>query len=297
MDPSYIEDAIRTPVEYGSGWYLRGDVSWTFGAKMDRSFTGVDDVTDTQSFEFNNNIAGRLGFGYQVNPWFRWEVTAEAMGDSNYSDTHARNFYGSRNVTFSAETDPGPPPTIEDLDDTVYFNSNGSVTGDLNGNFSQYVGSTSVSPIGGTEKIETSYSADLLMASAYVDLPVMGSITPYVGGGIGAARVQYNEKRIWNCLPEDNETCFDQVDDPSGVLGEDVEDYTAFNKSRTYLAFAWQASAGAAIRLSDRMSLDVGYSFTHIGAGDSLNFLGNTSSDKSGLSVHQVRAGLRYELW
>lgn len=293
MDPSYIENAIVTPVEYGSGWYLRGDVSWTFGAKMDRSFTGNDDLSDTQAFEFNNNIAGRLGFGYQVNPWIRWEVTAEAMGDSNYSDTHSRTFAGSRNVTFSAETDPGPPPVIEDLDDTVYFNSQGGVTGDLNGNFSNYVGSTSVTPIAGTEKVEASYSADLLMASAYVDLPVMGSITPYVGGGIGAARVEYSERRTWNCTPEDNETC----GDPAGALGADVENHTALNNSRTYLAFAWQASAGAAIRLSERMSLDVGYSFTHIGTGDDLNFSGNTSSDKNGLSVHEVRAGLRYELW
>src|SRR5690606_27044237 len=85
----------------------------------------------------------------------------------------------------------------------------------------------------------------LFLANAYADLGKFHGFTPYVGAGIGAARV----------------TISDFVDDNllSGGGG-----YAGTGHKWN---FAWALHAGFGVDVTDRATIDVGYSFVHMGKG------------------------------
>jgi opacity protein-like surface antigen len=58
------------PVEWGTGWYLRGQV----GA-ADNSLSTIDGVVLSRNFP--SNWTAGLGGGYQYNTWFRTDVTVD----------------------------------------------------------------------------------------------------------------------------------------------------------------------------------------------------------------------------
>jgi opacity protein-like surface antigen len=65
-----------TPYEFGSGWYLRGDIGYKIynvpHAHFDVAGYG-NMIGDTLS---NTGVAG-LGFGYKFNDWFRTDITVD----------------------------------------------------------------------------------------------------------------------------------------------------------------------------------------------------------------------------
>jgi opacity protein-like surface antigen len=101
------------------------------------------------------------------------------------------------------------------------------------------------------------------MASGFVDLGTVVGITPYVGAGVGLAHSR------------------DQI------LGEgDAE--------RQY-RFAYTLNAGAAYRMTDNVSLDVGYQFL---SSPRMRYRDiDTDTERRGIKHHQLRVGLRYALW
>lgn len=286
IDPSYLEDAGQTPVEFGSGWYLRGDVSWTHGAKFETGYTAAEPMDTRSLYDYNDQLTLRAGFGYQVTPNFRWEVSAEHVGNGSADINTTRTFAGGRSYDIVF-------PDGSTTDDTVYFDRYGHVTGSEKGIWAGAIGLANVVPINGTERIESSYNADMMLASGYFDLPTMGRFKPYVGAGVGAARVQYSERRTWDCNATQNETCHV----PAGAMGQQVNDFVALDASETSWQLALQASIGAAVKLTDRLSMDVGYSYTQIGTGAALNYDDGSMLGDDGVSLHQLRAGLRYEIW
>lgn len=83
--PVFVEEAAEyVPVEVGSGWYLRGDVSYVFDAGID----GVDftafDGTDYTSASFTSSsidtdFAWSGGFGYRFTDYFRADATVDGF--------------------------------------------------------------------------------------------------------------------------------------------------------------------------------------------------------------------------
>ncbi|RUU88442.1 MAG: porin family protein [Mesorhizobium sp.] len=114
-------------------------------------------------------------------------------------------------------------------------------------------------------------SALLLLANAYVDIGTWHGITPYVGAGIGGARVKW-----------------DTVYDPNT---------TETNPGASNWRFAYAVMAGASYCLTDKVILDAGYRFSHIQGGRMFEF--DTSSAgpgfDHGFNTHEVRGGLRYQ--
>ena len=51
---------------------------------------------------------------------------------------------------------------------------------------------------------------------------------------------------------------------------------------------------GADYKVDENWTIDVGYRMTHI-SGDTV--VSSIDSDFDGLTLHEVRAGLRYEIW
>ncbi|RWE27874.1 outer membrane protein [Mesorhizobium sp.] len=177
----------------------------------------------------------------------------------------------------------GPPPGTNDFDfgdlkggfslgAGVGYKVNDYFRTDLTADYwfkSDFNGQTSDLVTTSTEV--SKMSAFLLLANAYVDLGTYHGITPYVGAGIGGARVKW-----------------DDVRDPNT---------TEFNPGVSSWRFAYALMAGASYCLTDKLILDAGYRFSHIQGGRMFEF--DTSSSgpgfDHGIDTHEVRGGLRYQ--
>jgi len=85
------------PPQDFSGWYLRGDIGFS-NQSVKRLNNTLDSTLLTQSQTLDFATAGTfgLGVGYQVNNWFRADITGEYRGKSAFSglDVNTFNFGG-----------------------------------------------------------------------------------------------------------------------------------------------------------------------------------------------------------
>jgi opacity protein-like surface antigen len=80
--------------EGSSGWYLRGDVG--VGVNSSSGFSSNASIAPGFTNEYyNNNLSESAiidaGVGYQVNSWFRGDVTGELRGGSEFSGLQVSN--------------------------------------------------------------------------------------------------------------------------------------------------------------------------------------------------------------
>lgn len=121
----------------------------------------------------------------------------------------------------------------------------------------------------------------LLMANAYIDLGTYAGITPYIGGGIGAA-----QNSVYS---------FRDVNVQNGG--------TAYAEPHTQWNMAWALHAGMAMDINERLTMDLGYSYLHLGdaqSGDISTFDGTNNVNNpmifNDLVSHDLKFGLRYKL-
>ncbi|MEQ1942346.1 outer membrane protein [Mesorhizobium sp. VNQ89] len=132
-------------------------------------------------------------------------------------------------------------------------------------------------------------SAIGLMANGYVDLGTYVGFTPYVGAGVGYSLVR------WQNL-ENTSYCVDGAVDCPTLLP--VGSSTHPGEDGWRLTYALMA--GFAYDINKNLKLDVGYKYRSIDGGD---MFGWDSADTFGdgkvgsLDTHEVKLGLRYELW
>ncbi|MDJ1158234.1 acyloxyacyl hydrolase [Chelatococcus sp. SYSU_G07232] len=86
--PIYVPDPapVAAPVEIGGGWYLRGDIGVS-NQRVDKLYnvlydTAASVTTTDKSFDAAPFFV--LGAGYQVNSWFRADLTGEYRGRSAF---------------------------------------------------------------------------------------------------------------------------------------------------------------------------------------------------------------------
>lgn len=135
-------------------------------------------------------------------------------------------------------------------------------------------------------------SAWSFMANGYVDLGTVSGFTPYVGAGAGYTYVS------WNTLKSDL-YCVGAGCGTTGFVGQTL------NGGLKDWRFTWQAMAGVAYSLSKNLKLDVGYRYRHIDGGEMFKWdaaavaagATGTQGRDGNLSQHEVRVGLRYDLW
>ncbi|MHA6642972.1 outer membrane protein [Mesorhizobium sp. A623] len=109
------------------------------------------------------------------------------------------------------------------------------------------------------------------LVNGYVDLGTYAGLTPYVGGGVG---VLFSQHKI-------------DVNAPAVGLIVDYDDKQQ--------KFAYALNAGASYKVSDNVSVDIGYQFL---SSPSAEYLDTDSFEiKKGIDLHQVKVGLRYDLW
>lgn len=120
----------------------------------------------------------------------------------------------------------------------------------------------------------------LFLANGYVDLGDFGPIVPYVGAGIGASRNTISQFRDTNVL--------------TGGAG--------WASSDSKWNFAWALHAGLGIKATDRMTIDLGYSFVNLGDArtgplrndDPAYDVPNKGMEFHKLTSHDLKLGIRY---
>ncbi|UVK56461.1 porin family protein [Mesorhizobium sp. AR02] len=225
--PIYADQAPDyVPVEVGSGWYLRGDVSYL----VQKSFKNDDFAFTPASFdEKEDPIFASIGFGYHFNDYLRADLNLGYL--------------------------PGNKIGVG-YDDS------------------------------GTTVAYTQASADLknyaysLMLNGYVDLGTYVGITPYVGGGVGIVQSTRKLSASYFTNNSDPTDDFVQSDD------------------KTQYSFAYTLNAGLAYQVTKNVSVDLGYQYFSAPDAEYVTAESLTSYPvKKGISNHQVKLGLRYDLW
>jgi opacity protein-like surface antigen len=122
----------------------------------------------------------------------------------------------------------------------------------------------------------------LFMANAYADLGKYHGLTPYIGAGIGVSR---------NTISHFND---------ANVLGQ----AGGYSEPNSIWQFAWALHAGVGYELTDRATLDFGYSFTHLGNARTGPLRNHDPAEPTldpitfkRLHSHDFRLGLRYALY
>jgi opacity protein-like surface antigen len=245
--PDYV------PVEIGSGWYLRGDITYTAGTRsrglaqyrLYNPFTDVYTDHTAETTRFSENFGGGIGVGYSLTDWFRTDVTIDAS-----------------RIKFAA-TDSFDEPCPG-------------------------------SPLGTECRLESGSQAQAwsFLANAYVDLGTVSGFTPYLGAGAGYTYLRWRDSqtRVY---------CTEGVCDPPNLQAE--INHGNVNSWR----FTYAAMAGLAYDVSNNVKIDLGYRYRRI-SGGSLYGWDAASADAGasgvqardrGFRQHQIRVGLRYELW
>lgn len=109
------------------------------------------------------------------------------------------------------------------------------------------------------------------LANAYIDLGTYAGITPYVGGGIG---VLYSKVS----------------------LDAQVAGLKASYTDRSY-NFLYTVNAGFAYQVARNLSLDIGYQYMAAPDAPFVKVGDNGAEFGEGIDYHQVKVGLRYDLW
>ena len=162
------------------------------------------------------------------------------------------------------------------------------VTGEYRGN-SQFFGTDRITYVGGvgTDTYHATKNEWVVLANAYVDLGTWWCITPFIGAGVGGARVAINgftDQGIAN--------------NGGGALPG-----LAFGDSVAKWNFAWAVHAGLAYKVNPGFTVELAYSYMNLGDAAPGNFRlfdnsasGPTSIKLKELTSHDLKLGVRWEL-
>lgn len=247
------------PVEIGTGWYIRGDISYDFASTATGSYrtygvasagppvTYAYGAADYDNFDYQAGGDWSVGGGYQFNSFLRADAT---IG------------YWKRGV-YGTDSDPAPCAI----------------------GFPTAVGCRSVDT--------TTVTAWESMANVYADLGTFVGVTPYLGGGLGVVNVKYGDlSNVAECFDAAGAaiaTCGYSATHPG---------LSSWRFAWAVMAGAsYDLTKNLKFDLGYRYShVDGGAMFGFDAATTALGATGTQGSD-DGFSTHQVKAGLRYAIW
>ncbi len=251
--------------EFGTGWYLRGDVSWT----RDKAPSLFADAT-FGNISTKNILGATVGFGYKLNSWFRTDMTLD---------------WRATEKTTRVSPEFACPIEIRGL--------NAIPSGTPVGIYAVNNQCRSVE--------QSKLQRGALLANGYLDLGSWSGVTPYVGAGIGVAYGRINGNSDWRdmsngtpyrptlALPTGYPIIWlDQFGNPVADPGINFGAQDPSRRiSQTKFNFAFALMAGFAVDISPNAKLDFGYRYLNMGKW------GNASAANSS---HDFRMGFRYAI-
>lgn len=240
-------EPLPPPVEIGGGWYLRGDVG-VGAVHVEEIVTSTNYGGLPNGYVIDQQAVGDQffaggGVGYQFGAFFRADVTAEYRGGGKLGFSDSYNIF--------------------DINGQV-FNPDGT-------------------PYKGINLYSGHLSSIVVMANGYIDLGTWHGITPYVGGGVGAA---FHEVKGFTDIGAGG---------AAGGFGIGTDKHTT--------SLAWAAQAGVSYSVTPNLKLDLGYRYLnlgHAGAGPVRCFNDPGCSlatyKVKELTSHDVKIGMRWLL-
>ena len=282
---------VTKTVEIGSGWYLRGDLGYQVNAKYrstvataNNPFQGLVPFTATGVLTSQNDYAkmtASIGAGYHLNDLFRVDVNLATFGQDSFSQSgvFTGGCGGTRTITttnFVAGV-PVLPVTTSTNADSV--NCNGAVSVKN----SMYLG----------------------MLNGYVDLGTVAGFTPYVGAGVGVAYTKQTASANGSCQGSQvvtgvagvSQTTNTFICNNQAAFTSPAANVPLLNYKEDQWSVAYALNAGVGYQFTKNLTLDLGYQFTSAPNAMFANFDGASVTQRKGINVHEVRVGLRYDLW
>jgi len=194
------------------------------------------------------------------------------------------------NLTSSAQTNNFNTAGIFGLGVGYKFNNwfRGDVTGEYRGN-SQFFGTDHITYVGGvgTDTYHATKNEWVVMANAYVDLGTWWCITPFIGAGVGGARVAIN-----------GFTDQGLANNGGGALPG-----LAYGDSFAKWNLAWAVHAGLAYKVTPNFTVELAYRYLDMGDGltgdlrrfDGVNTVNNPTTFKN-ITSHDLKLGVRWDL-
>lgn len=273
-----LEDEVQdeTLVEFGTGWYLRGDVGYTSNQNKrlaEQSTLAANQGRVIETIDQDNVFSYGAAVGYNVTPKLRFDVGIERLADSEFSVERPT-------------TNLRPPCS----------------TGSARFLTSDGFGGTTVvirpSPIDNCIENETSsYSLHALTANAFYDIgDGFGRFQPFIGGALGLVRNKYE-------VSYDNITCTAQEEERCGPTDGNTADfgeqYTQEGNSNSGTAYHFLGAvmAGVSYDITDNLKFDTTYRYARMTQGALWG--GPNGVEDAGIPTgfHTVKFGLRLEIW
>jgi opacity protein-like surface antigen len=119
----------------------------------------------------------------------------------------------------------------------------------------------------------------------YIDLGTWHGITPFVGGGLGAANVRFG--------------AFSDIG--IGVGGTPAIAYAGAHDEWN---FAWALYAGLGVEVTDAFTVEVAYRYLDLGDGETGDLIASDGTNTinnpmvfNDITSHDIRLGFRYAFW
>ena len=270
-----------TDVEFGTGWYIRGDIALTttgglFNTDTSEPIPGTSILQVTTTDE-ESLLGGGVAVGYRLNDNFRVDLGLESLGTST--------------VTSFATTTNYRPPCSNAFIQTLQADPLNPLGGQI---IVVQPGHTITNCI---EESSSSYSLAQLGPSVFYDFDstFLGA-RPFVGAGFGFARNAYtSESGTITCTAAAEERC-NPTDGGIADFGESYRQVGSRNNGTSY-HLTTSLSAGLSFKVAENLFIDSSYRYTHM-FGTPI-FGGNNGLAAAGAptSMHSVKLGLRYEIW
>jgi opacity protein-like surface antigen len=164
----------------------------------------------------------------------------------------------------------------------------GDVTGEYRGN-SQFLGTDQITYLGGvgTDTYHATKSEWVVLANAYVDLGTWWCMTPFIGAGVGGARVSISNFTDQGIANNGGGAL------PGLALADNVAKWN----------FAWALHAGVGYKVTPNFTVELAYRYLDMGNGltgdlrtfDGTNGIVNPTTFKS-ITSHDLKLGVRWDL-
>jgi opacity protein-like surface antigen len=219
-------------------------------------------------------------------------------GDIGFSNQNVKNVLDTNSAAYNnvavAQTSSFGSAGIYGGGVGYQFNNwfRADVTGEYRGksNFTGLDVVTGTGPFAGfvgTDSYTATKSELLFLANAYVDLGTWWCVTPFVGAGVGTARVSIG----------------DFTDTGDFINGGQKHSFNYAGQASQW-NFAWAVHAGLAYKVSPGLTLELAYSYVNLGNGltgptSSFDQVTNTTHapfSYNNITSNDVKLGLRWEL-
>jgi opacity protein-like surface antigen len=254
---------------------------------------GAISLLSTAAFAADMPIMAPPAYAPQPQDFSGWYL----RGDIGFSNQRVNDLHYGRESAYSQLTSFNQQSSFDTagifgIGVGYHFNNwfRADVTGQFRGNSNfkatdRFTGSNAGVPYSGIDNYGASKSEWLVMANAYVDLGTWWCVTPFIGAGLGGARVS-----IAN---------FTDTGENSIPFST-----TSFASAPTASKwnFAWAAHAGLAYRVAPNLVLELAYSYVDLGEGQTgvlSTFDGNTTNNVfkfKDITSHDLKLGVRWNL-